>query len=87
MIYYYTVLQSKSHSLILQHRMRTQNIECELVYLPREIMKDLCNMGVRFEERYLKGALDVIRQSGLPGCKVYMELVNPNSNKYVEIPI
>jgi len=87
MNYYYTVLQSKSHSLILEHRMRIQYIECELVYLPREIMKDLCNMGVRFDERYLNRAVEVIKHSGLPGCKIYMETVYPNSNKYIEISI
>lgn len=85
MAYYYTALQSKSHAFILEQRMRLQGIKCELVYMPRVIMKDICNLGVRFEDRCFSKAVDVIKNSGLPGCKIYLETVCPNSSQYTEI--
>lgn len=87
MMNYYVALQSKSHAFILEQRMRQQGVQCELVYMPRAIMKDLCNMGVRFDERYFKGARNVINSSGLPDCKVYIETVYPNSNQFSEISL
>ena len=42
--------------------------------MPREIMTELCNMGVRFDESILINVLDVLRRSGIPSLKVFREL-------------
>jgi hypothetical protein len=87
MNYYYTVLQSKSHAFMLEHRLRVQQIECEVVYMPRELMKDLCNMSVRFTDKNLNSAIEVIKYSGLPGVKLYKEIVFPNKSQYEEVQL
>ncbi|NJD04199.1 MAG: DUF3343 domain-containing protein [Ruminiclostridium sp.] len=79
------MLQSRSHAFILNHRMKNEGIGCELTYMPREIMKDLCNLGVRFDERELPKALNIIRIAGLPGCRLYSETVEPHQCRYEEI--
>lgn len=84
---YYTLLQSRSHAFILGNRFRIEGVPCELTYMPREIMKDLCNMGVRFAECDFARAMNVIRRSGLPSCKVYQEIIKPNGSSYLEIGI
>lgn len=85
MTQYYTLLQSRSHAFILVNRFKIEGVPCELTYMPREIMKDLCNMGVRFTERDFARAINVIRRSGLPGCRVYQEIFTPNDSTYLEI--
>ncbi len=65
--------------------MKNAGIACELTYMPRELMSDLCNLGVRFDRRDLSGALSVIRTSGLPGCRLYYEIVEPHQCIYEEI--
>jgi hypothetical protein len=87
MTYYYVMLQSKSHAFILERRMKLQGVDCDLVYLPREIMKELCNMGVRFNEYNFFRAIDLIKQSGLPDCRVYAEIVHPDTVQYVELQL
>ena len=82
---YYVALQSKSHAFLLEQRMKQQGIQCELTYMPRDIMTDLCNMGVKFNESVLNSATQVIRHSGLPGCRIYMEKATPGDSQYVEI--
>lgn len=85
MSYCYTLLQSRSHAFILDQRMKSEGLHCELTYMPREIMKDLCNLGVRFDKRELPKALNIIRIAGLPGCRLYSEIVEPHQCKYEEI--
>ncbi len=84
---YYTLLQSRSHAFILDNRFKAEGVPCELTYMPREILIDLCNMGVRFKECDFAGAVNVIRRSGLPSCKVYQEIITPNEICYQEIDI
>jgi len=82
---YYTALQSRSHAFILERRMKLEEIKCELTYMPRQIMKDLCNMGVRFEESEYPRAINVIKKSGLPGCMLYKETLDPWGSSYTEV--
>lgn len=85
MTLYYTLLQSRTHALILGNKFALEGVPCELTYMPREIMKDLCNLGIRFTENNYPQAINVIRRSGLPGCKVYREYVSEAGNSYQEI--
>lgn len=55
--------------------------------MPRDITKDLCNMGVKFDESQLPAAVDIIRRTGLPGCRLYKEIISPSSSKYIEVGI
>lgn len=87
MAYYYVMLQSKSHALILERRLKQQGVNCDLVYFPREIMKELCNMGVRIDDNNFIRAVDSIKHSGLPGCRLYSEILYPGSAQYVEIQL
>lgn len=87
MIYYYAALQTKSHAFLLEQRMKQQGIRCELAFVPREIMKDLCSMGVKFDEQAYEAAVQVIKNSGLPGCKLYRETVYASSSKFMQIPL
>jgi len=85
MVYYYVTLGSKSHAFYLEQRMRMNNIRCELTYMPREIMIDACNMGVRFPESELQRAISLIRNTGLPGIKIYKQKVNPHGYTYEQV--
>ncbi len=85
MRYYYVALGTRSHAFLLERRLKDEGIECELTYMPRELIIDLCNMGVRFEENEFHRAMNVIRYCGLPGCKVYKELMYPSQSAYQQI--
>lgn len=87
MTYYFVALQTRSQAFILERRLKQEDVKCELTYMPREIMKDLCNMGVKFEESELRRASDIIRRSGLPGCQVYRETVEPNRCFYTLVDL
>ncbi|TYQ15540.1 UNVERIFIED_CONTAM: uncharacterized protein DUF3343 [Acetivibrio alkalicellulosi] len=84
---YYAGVESRSHSFILERRMKDEGIVCEITYMPRQIMTDLCNLGVKFKDEYLNQAIDIIRHSGLPGCKLYREIVRPEGNYYYDVHI
>ncbi len=84
---YYTALQSRTQALLLERRMKSEGVDCDLTYIPRPISTDLCNMGVKFEEREMHRAINSIKRSGLPGCKVYKEIYSPRENQYIEIDI
>ncbi len=85
MPYCYTLLQTRSQAFILERRMKSAGVPCELTFMPRELMKDLCNLGVRFNDRELPRAKEVIRSAGLPGCRLYIEIPEPYSSSYEEI--
>jgi hypothetical protein len=55
--------------------------------MPREIMKDLCNMGVKFSEDVYSRAVNVITSSGLPGVRLYKEITTANTVRYIEVQI
>ncbi|MDF2524751.1 MAG: hypothetical protein K0R31_2392 [Clostridiales bacterium] len=81
---FYTAHPTRSQAFLLERRLKAQGINCELSYMPREIMIDLCNMGVKFEESEYGKAIDLIRRAGLPGCKIYREIKGPRSSQYIE---
>jgi hypothetical protein len=85
MVYYYVTLGSKSHAFYLEQRMKMNNIQCELTYMPREIMIDVCNMGVRFPEAELQRAIAFIGSIGLPGCKIFRQNVSSQGYTYEQI--
>lgn len=82
---FYTALQTKSQAFLLERRLRGEGVPCELVFMPREIMRDLCSMGVKFDESVFSSAIQVIKRSGLPGCRVYKEFLAPRGGQYVEM--
>lgn len=87
MCFYYTVLKSKSHAFMLDNRLRTQQIGSELAYIPRELINDMCSMGVRFKEADLSAAVEAIKNLGLPGVRVYKEVMQPGGCQYIEVQI
>lgn len=87
MVNYYVALQTKSHALLLEQRLKQQKIKCELAFMPRPIMNDLCSMGVKLREAVFNTALPVIRGCGLPGLRIYRETVNPKGSQYDEIKL
>ncbi|MCX7745932.1 MAG: DUF3343 domain-containing protein [Clostridia bacterium] len=84
---YYIEVETRAHAFLLQRRMESGGVQCEITYMPREIMTSLCNMGVRFDESELEPALALLRRSGLPGCRLYREDIKPNDISYTEVEI
>jgi Protein of unknown function (DUF3343) len=84
---YYVGLASRSHAFLLERRMKNEGIECEVSFVPREIMSDLCNMGVKFSESELPLAINLLRRCGLPGWRMYQEVVEPYGFKYNEVQV
>lgn len=84
---YYVGLETRSHAFLLERRMKNEGIACEITYMPREIMTDLCNMGVRFKDSVLTEAINLLRYSGLPGLKLYREVTRPEGHYYYEVPL
>lgn len=87
MTYYYTLLPSKTQAFLLERRMKLEGILCEITYMPREIMTDLCNLGVKFEEHELVRAVEMIRNSCIPGCRLFKEVPYPEYFEYQEVKI
>lgn len=87
MINYYVLLGSRSHTFLLERRMKDEGITCEICYIPREIMTDLCNVGVKFDESQLKKAVCLIHMSGLPGCSIFQEIMTPTGGVYSKVNI
>lgn len=84
---YYVLTISRSSSFLLERRFSMEGINCEITYIPRELTSDLCNMGLRFYESEFSKAINVIQRSGLPGCKVFMEILDQYGSRYQEVPI
>ena len=87
MVYYYAATLSKAHALHLDQKLKAAGIQCELSYIPRPVSAGVCNMGVKFSQHHFKDAIETIKASGLPGCKVYMEQINENNCSYFEVKI
>lgn len=85
MAQYYALLQTRTHALILERRFTIEGVPCELTYMPREIMTDLCNLGIKFTENDYSRAMNVMRKSSLPSCRVYREHMSANGSSYEEI--
>jgi len=87
MVKYYVALESRAHAFLLERRMKNEGIECEIAFVPREVMKDLCNMGVRFDESVFDRAINLLRFCGLPGCRLYKEVLTSDGYIYNEVQI
>jgi len=87
MIFYYTLLQSRAHAFLLERRLKIEGIECELTYMPKAILKDLCNMGVKFKEKEFIKAVSAINRAAIPGCRLYKEIMYPDKSEYVEVSL
>ncbi len=82
MINYYVALQTRAQAFLLERRLKDADIKCELAFMPREIMRDLCNMGVKLDESEYQKAIKIVRRAGISGCNIYKEIVYPNFSKY-----
>jgi len=88
MEYYYVGLMSRTYVFYLEHRMKSGGVTtCEITFMPRDIMTELCNMGVRFRERELTQAVNVLRGSGVPGLRLFREIQRPDRYYYHEVPL
>lgn len=88
MEYYYVGLESRTHAFLLEQRMKSEGMKtCEITYMPRDIMIDLCNMGLKFRDSELPQAIGVLRRFNLQGLKLYKEIVRPDRYYYHEISI
>lgn len=85
--FYYTAVESRSHAFLLERRLKAEGVICDLSYMPRELMTDLCNLGVKFREGEFYKAIEVIYRSGLPGIRMYREIVEPDGFIYEVIDI
>lgn len=84
MVNYYVALDSRSHALLLERRMTCEGVVCELAYTPRELMRGVCNMAVRFTQSEYFKAVPVIHRAGLPGCRLFREELQPDGADYYE---
>lgn len=82
---YYVAFSTRSQAFLLERRLKGEGIPCEIAYMPREVMTDLCNMGVKFSEIDKERALYVIRRAGIPGCRVYREIMLPHKSIYEQV--
>lgn len=87
MDYYYAGVEIRSHAFILERTMKDKGIKCEITYMPRELMTELCNLGVKFQHEHLEESTDLLRRLALPGCKVYKEVITPDRIYYYDIHI
>ncbi|HEX9061572.1 MAG TPA: putative Se/S carrier-like protein, partial [Clostridia bacterium] len=74
-----------SQVLLLEKRLKSENVVCELTYVPREVMLDVCNMGIRFKNSEMEKAMAVINRSGLPGISIFIETPGPDGSTYEKL--
>lgn len=70
----YILMQTKSHAILLERRLKNKDILCEISYIPRTLSSDICNIALKLPESELRIAGEVLKRSGLPGYKVYREI-------------
>jgi Protein of unknown function (DUF3343). len=85
--YCYISVPARSQAFLVERRIKSEGLYCEITYMPREVMTELCNMGVRFDEAILENIVDVIRRSGIPGLRVFKEMIFESYSQYEVIPI
>lgn len=87
MEYCYIAVPMRSQAFLVERRLKLDGIYCEITYMPREIMTDLCNMGVRFESSLLDNILVYLRSYGIPGLKVYREQKCASYSEYIPVEL
>lgn len=85
MDYCYVAVPMRSQAFLVERRLKLDGLNCEITYMPREIMTDLCNMGVRFDCNLLLNALSLIRGYGIPGLRVYTEEKYSTHTEYIPV--
>lgn len=80
--YCYISVPARSQSFLVERRLKNEGLYCEITYMPREIMTELCSMGVRFDDSILDNVIDVVRRSGIPSLKVFKEIRYPSNSQY-----
>lgn len=68
--YCYCVLETRNQVFIVERRFRERNIPCELKHISYSLTKDLCNLTVKFDDRYYNEALKILEKLNFPGYKV-----------------
>lgn len=87
MHFYYAATATRSQALLLERRMQLEGIQCEIAYMPRSIMTDLCNLGVKFPEHEFQRALYSIYKAALPNSRIYKEVIYPFGCEYIPVDI
>lgn len=87
MEYCYVAVPARSQAFLVERRLKLDGLYCEITYMPREIMTDLCNMGVRFDLTLLDSALEVLRRSGIPSIRVFKEEKYPTHSEYILVEL
>lgn len=85
MEYCYVATPVRSQSFLVERRLKQEGVYCEITYMPREIMTDICNMGVRFETVHLDNVVDILRRSGIPSLRIYKEVKYPTYSEYIYV--
>lgn len=84
--YCYISVPARSQTFLVERRIKNEGLYCEITYMPREIMTELCNMGVRFDEAILSNVLDVLGRAGIPGIRLFREIRYATYSQYEVIP-
>jgi len=74
-----------THAFLIERSLKQNSIPCEMTYLPRDIIPEPCNLGVRFDEYYTEYVKAILRQSKIPKMRMYKEVVNYNCSTFLQI--
>lgn len=85
--YYYISVPARSQAFLVERRLKLEGLYCEITYMPREIMTELCNMGVRFDEVIIENVVDVLKRSGIPSLKLFKETKYASYSQYEAVPM
>jgi len=55
---------------MVEKRFRENSIPCELKHISYSLTKDLCNLTVKFDDRYYDKAIEILKKLNFPGYKV-----------------
>lgn len=82
---FFVAFQTRTHAFIAENRLRNAGISCEITHLPGRIAADLCNVGVRVPQNCFQPALDVLKNSGINGYRLFREVQTQNGTGYAPI--
>ncbi|HHW32267.1 MAG TPA: hypothetical protein GXX20_11460 [Clostridiaceae bacterium] len=68
--FYHCVLETRNQVFIVEKRFRENSIPCELKHISYSLTKDLCNLTVKFDDRYYDKAIEILKKLNFPGYKV-----------------
>lgn len=82
MDYCYAVSPTRSHVLLLENRMKMNGIIYELTYLPRDIMSDMCTMGIKYPAYETERVNALFWGMRLSGYRFYREVAGEQGKSY-----